>query len=177
MNLSGARLTSGEDDIMLITYDGKSISFTEEEVKSSNRDTKGVKGITLKKGDYVMGVEAFDPKEIEEKKVALLIITENGLGKRTLLSHYPLQKRSGLGVKVSDITKRTGKIASAKLIGDDHREVVISTKEGQTIKLPLLKKSIPMLTRPTQGVILMKLKSTDKVVAVALTSDEEEEEE
>jgi len=75
-----------------------------------------------------------------------------------------------MGVKVAEITKKTGKVASArKVIAADHKEVVITTKEGQTIKLPLTKKSIPILTRPTQGVILMRLKKTDEVVAVALT--------
>jgi DNA gyrase/topoisomerase IV subunit A len=74
-----------------------------------------------------------------------------------------------MGVKVSDITKRTGAVAAARTVGPEHEEVVISTKEGITIKLPLTKKSIPVLTRPTQGVILMRLKSTDAVSAVALT--------
>lgn len=168
------KITTGQDHILLITHDGKSIRFTEKEVKSSQRDTKGVKGITLKPEDYVVGVEAFEPSKEIENKTALVIVTENGLGKRTLLKHYPPQKRSGLGVKVSDITKRTGKVAAARLIADRHQEVVISTKEGQTIKIPLHKRSIPVLTRPTQGVILMKLKKSDKIVAVALTEEVEE---
>ncbi|MGD9129033.1 MAG: DNA gyrase subunit A [Candidatus Woesebacteria bacterium] len=165
------KITSGNDHIMLITYHGKSIRFSEKEVKSSQRDTKGVKGITLKADDYVVGVESF-PKELEEnKKAAILVVAENGLGKRSRLKQYPLQKRSGLGVKVADITKKTGNVASAQLIIEDHKEIVISTKNGQTIKLPLTGRSIPFLTRPTQGVILMKLKSRDRVVAVALTSE------
>jgi len=170
------RVTNGEDHIMLITYQGKSIRFSEEEVKSSQRDTKGVKGITLKKDDYVVGVEAFANDEYTEK-TSLLLVTERGLGKKTLLSQYPVQKRSGLGVKVSEITKKTGNVATARIIDESHKDVVISTKEGQTIRLPINKKSIPSLTRPTQGVILMKLKPTDSVVAVALTGELEEKEE
>jgi DNA gyrase subunit A len=171
------RVTTGEDHIMLITYQGKSIRFSEKEVKSSQRDTKGVKGITLKKEDFVVGVEAFEDDDDYTKKTALLLVTERGLGKKTLLKHYPVQKRSGLGVKVSEITKKTGNVATARIIDDSHQDIVISTKGGQTIRLPISKKSIPTLTRPTQGVILMKLKPTDLVVAVAVTGELEEKEE
>ncbi len=169
------KVTTGNDDIMLITYEGKSIRFKEEEIKSSQRDTKGVKGITLRPSDYVVGVEAFTKELIEDKNAALLIISENGLGKKTLLKNYPIQKRSGLGVKVSEISKRTGKIAAAKLITKDNQEVVITSKDGQAIKLPLREKTIPVLGRPTQGVILMKLNSGDRVAAVALTKELAEE--
>ncbi len=171
------KITSGKDDIMLITHNGKSIRFSETEVKDSQRDTKGVKGITLKKGDYVVGVEALDPNVDKDKKSSLLVVTENGLGKRTKLKHYPKQKRSGLGVKVSSVTKKTGKIAAAKLVTDDHAEMVISTKMGTALKLKISKKSVPYLSRPTQGVILIKLRKTDQVVAVALTLEEIEQEE
>jgi len=173
-------VTSGDDDVMLITRNGKSIRFSEKEVKSSQRDTKGVKGITIKKDDYVVGFEAISKEEVEDKtfKSQLLLVTENGMGKRTKLTQYPKQKRSGIGVKVADITKRTGLVASARKVNsDEHKEVVITTKEGQTIKLPLTKKSISTLTRPTQGVILMRLKGNNKVVAVALTYKKTEGEE
>ncbi len=171
------KITTGQDDIMLITYKGKSIRFSEKEIKSSQRDTKGVKGITLKKDNYVIGVEAFTKEIIDNPKASLLLIAERGLGKRTKLNQYPLQKRSGLGVKVAAINKKTGNVAAAKLVTEINKEVVITTKNGQAIKLPLTKKSIPTLTRPTQGVILMKLKDGDKVVAVAVTSELENKKE
>lgn len=163
------QVTSGKDDIMLITHEGKCIRFTEEEVKTSQRDTKGVKGITLRGGDYVVGVESISAEEAKGDAHQLLVITEKGMGKRTLFNQYPVQKRSGMGVKVSDVTKRTGMISAARKVTGDHKDVVISSQQGQTIKLPLTKNSIPVLTRPTQGVILMRLKGDDKVVAVALT--------
>ncbi len=167
------KLTTGEDDIMLVTHQGKSIRFSEREVKSSQRDTKGVRGITLKPNDYVVGVESITPEQSAaagtKDEATLLIITEKGLGKRTKFSQYPKQKRSGLGVKVAEINKKTGPVAAARMVTKEHKDVVITTKEGQTIRLPLTKKSIPILTRPTQGVILMRLKPTDKVAAVALT--------
>lgn len=172
------QLATGQDHILLTTKLGKSIRFLEKEVKNSNRDTKGVKGITLKKDDYVIGMEVFlDEKEVVDNKTVdrqLLVVTENGLGKRTKLSAYPVQKRSGMGVKVADVTKKTGKIASVRLISPTHKKLVISTNQGQTIKMPITKKSIPTLTRPTQGVILMRLKKGDRVVAVTLTEEIEE---
>lgn len=173
------KLTTGNDDLMLITHLGKSIRFSETEVKASNRDTKGVKGITLKKGDYVVGVESLsqaeDLSDEKSKLRQLLVITENGMGKRTKLDQYPIQKRAGMGVKVAEITPKTGPVVTARKITEEHGDVVISTKEGQTIKLPVSKKSIPILTRPTQGVILMRLKKTDSVAAVALTYIDVEE--
>lgn len=171
------RLTTGDDELLLVTKLGKSIRFDEGQVKSSNRDTKGVKGITLQKNDYVVSFEVLSPSDTTkdaEKKVQLVVITENGLGKRTVLSQYPAQKRAGIGVKVADITKKTGLVAAARKINTNlHDEVVLSTKEGQTIKFELTKKSIPILTRPTQGVILMRPKKGDVVTAVAVTFKEE----
>lgn len=171
------KVTSGDDDIMLISREGKSIRFSEKEVKASQRDTKGVKGITLSSKDEVIGVEIIAPGEDKIEDRQLLVITKNGMGKRTLLSQYPVQKRSGMGVKVADITKRTGLMADARKVTTDHKAVVISSKNGQTIKLPMSSKSIPILTRPTQGVILMRLNGGDEVVAVTLTSKEEADEE
>ncbi len=167
-------ITTGNDHIMLITRSGKSIRFSEKEVKSSNRDTQGVKGIELKGSDYVVGVEAFgEQDEAQDTKNKafhqLLLIAENGIGKRTKLDQYPVQKRSGQGVKVAEITKKTGEVVAAMMVTHDHDEAVITTKSGQMIKLPINSSSIPVLSRPTQGVILMRLKGGDKVVSVALT--------
>ncbi|MBP7875447.1 DNA gyrase subunit A [Candidatus Woesebacteria bacterium] len=165
------KLTSGTDDILLISEQGKCIRFSETEVKPSNRDTKGVKGITLRSGDKVIGVESLTKADNKDPDKQLLVITQNGMGKRTLLSEYPKQQRSGLGVKVSEISKKTGLVAEASIVTSEHKDLVISTRSGQTIRLPITKKSIPTLTRATQGVILMRLNSDDIVVAVALTYD------
>ncbi|GAF91953.1 unnamed protein product, partial [marine sediment metagenome] len=163
------QITDGKQEIFVATKNGKCIRFKEQEVKSSNRDTKGVRGISLKKGDYVVAFEALDEIIKADKNAAILVVTENGMGKRTKLAQYPLQKRSGLGVKVADITKKTGLVASVRILSSEHKEVVITTEKGQTIKLANEKKAMPFLTRPTQGVILMKLKKGDKVVTTALT--------
>jgi len=165
------KITNGKDELMLISHQGKSIRFSEMEVKSSNRDTQGVKGIELKSDDFVVGVEVLSDDADTRQ---LLLITENGLGKRTDLKQYPMQKRAGQGVKVAEITKKTGMVVAAMMVTEQHIEVVITTESGQMIKLPLNAKSIPILTRPTQGVILMRPKAGDKVVAVALTNEASE---
>lgn len=174
------KLTSGHDEIMLITHKGKCIRFPEEEVKTSGRDTKGVKGITLDRDDYVIAVEVLTADKDLNKELAkhrqLLIISENGMGKRTLLSKYPVQKRAGKGLKVADITKKSGNLAAARKITEKHKDLVISSLEGQTIKLAITKKAIPTLGRPTQGVILMRLNEGDKVTAIAVTYQEDDEE-
>ncbi len=166
------QVTDGTHEIFLATKRGKCIRFDEQEIKSSNRDTKGVKGITLKKNDYVVSFESISQKMKDDDSAAIVTITRNGMGKRTKLEEYPMQKRSGLGVKVADITKKTGRVAAVKLITDKHKDVVMSTEKGQAIQLPNTKKAIPFLTRPTQGVILIKLAKGDLVATVALTEKE-----
>ena len=179
------KITSGTHDVMLITHDGKSIRFPESEIKSTKRDTQGVTAIALKNDDYVVGVEAI-PTKIEplldkrrKQYLHLLVITEKGMGKRTELTEYPAQKRAGQGVKVSELSDKTGMITSAVAVDQTIDEVMLTTKDAQVIKLPL--KNIPVLKRPTQGVILMRFSSKgDKVVAVALTKkplDDDEESE
>lgn len=174
------RVTSGTDHVLIITHEGKVIRFSEKEIKSSARDTQGVKAVELKKEDYVVGVECFPakPEESTDKRKKmfkhLLVVTEKGMGKRSELAEYPVQKRAGMGVKVSELTPKTGKIACAKIVDQTNDELVITTKEAQVIKLPL--RNIPVLGRTTQGVILMRFGSkTDQVSACATTKKTSEE--
>ena len=163
----------------MVTHGGKCIRFSETEVKESHRDTKGVKGITLGKDDYVVGVEAFDAEQVaatDKKKgffEQLLVVTENGLGKRTPIGEYPLQRRSGQGVKVAEVTSKTGPIAAALMVTHNTDQVIITTKTAVAIKLPC--KNIPRLQRPTQGVILMRFAKAGDQVAAVTTLDREEE--
>lgn len=172
------KITADDDHILIVSHEGKSIRFSQTEVKASNRDTQGVKAITLKSTDYVIGVEAFPANMDEQTKKEtsdhfqhLLLVTEKGMGKRSQISEYPLQKRSGQGVKVSEITTKTGKVSAALMVDQNHDEVVLTSKEGIALKLPLM--NIPVLKRPTQGVILMRMKGSDTVAAVAITLKEE----
>ncbi len=135
------------------------------------RDTIGVRGILLKGNDYVVSMEVFPARAKKPKDRRLkyfrdvLIIMENGLGKRTDIRYHPIQKRGGIGVKAANVTEKTGKIVACKLVTQRDKKVIITSKKAQVIKLPL--KNIPRLGRDTQGVILMRFsKKGDSVAAV-----------
>lgn len=175
-------LTNGNNDILLVSYHGKSIRFNESQIRSTARDTKGVRGILLKSDDHVIAVESIDPNPTipDDKRRKwfqdLLVITENGMGKRSAFTEYPVQNRGGQGVKVMEITKKTGNVAAAIRVTQEIESIIITTKDAQIIKLPL--KNIPQLKRPTQGVILMRFAKTgDQIVAAAPVEEGEPEEE
>lgn len=170
-----ARITSGDDNILLVTHEGKSIKFKESDIRSTGRDTMGVRGVLLKGDDYVVGMESFPPKlttpEDKRKKVFrdILVVMERGIGKRTPVELFPTQKRGGLGVKVAQVTDKTGKISAVQMVDPAIDEVVLTSKNAQVIKLPL--KNIPQLSRATQGVILMRFHGkSDTVAAVTCLS-------
>lgn len=177
--LCWAKTTSGEDQVLLISHDGKAVKFSEKDIRSTARDTMGVRGVLLKPEDYVVDMEIFPPK-IEtptdgRKKVFrdILVIMEKGIGKRTDVSQFPLQKRGGMGVKVAEITPKTGKIACAQMVKENIEQVILTSREGQVIKLPL--KNIPRLSRATQGVILMRFSESADTVAAGTCIEKEEE--
>jgi DNA gyrase subunit A len=156
-----AKLTSGSDDILLLTHEGKSIRFSEKEAKPQGRDTIGVRGIKLTKGDYVIGMETLTDKG------DILVVSEKGVGKRTEVKQFPLQKRAGQGVKAMQITPKTGNLVAARLVDESIEQIILSSAKSQIIKLAL--SSIPKLSRATQGVILMRFSETgDKLAAVAV---------
>jgi DNA gyrase subunit A len=163
--------TSGADHILLVTHEGKSIRFSEKDARPMGRSARGVRGIKLKKGDFVVGMEVLTAKPTKPKDKRrkffqdLLVICEKGLGKRTSLQSFPLQKRGGLGVKAANITEKTGKVTACQLVTTKDKEVVITSKTAQVIKLPL--KNIPQLGRNTQGVILMRFSDPKDRVAAA----------
>ena len=104
----------------------------------------------------------------------ILVVTEHGLGKRTSVEEYPEQNRGGQGVKVAELSEKTGDIAAVRMVTEDDQQVVISTKAAQVIKLPL--KNIKVLGRSTQGVILMRPNAGDLVTTVTTLQESEEEE-
>lgn len=157
-----AKLTSGEDDVLLVTHEGKSIRFSESEVRHTGRDTMGVRGILAKPGDYVVAMEVIND---ETKKADFLTVMEKGLGKKTAVSGFPKQKRGGQGVKVAEIKDKTGKIAVSQLVPADCEEVILTSTKGQVVKLPM--KSIPQLSRATSGVILMRFADKSDTIAAA----------
>ncbi|MBI3384741.1 DNA gyrase subunit A [Candidatus Gottesmanbacteria bacterium] len=173
-----AKITSGDEDIMLFTHQGKSIRFSEKEVRSTGRDTIGVRGVRMKKDDLVVGMESV-PQKIEhpsDKRLKffrdILVVSERGIGKRTPVTSFPKQRRGGQGVKVANVTAKTGPIVTAQMVSETIGQLVLATKSGkQTIKVPI--DSVPRLGRATQGVILMRLSDkSDFVAAVACLEKE-----
>ena len=176
--------TSGKDHIFLLTKKGKSIRFPEANARPMGRATTGVRGIKMDAEDEVIAMEVFPPEHNEPKDKRrksfrdILTISEKGLGKRTPSRLFPVQKRAGKGVKAAVVNPKTGLLAAGAMVTERVDQIVITSKGGQIIKLPL--KNIPQLGRSTQGVILMRFaRKTDEVAAVAAlersTGDEEEE--
>ncbi len=161
--------TSGKDDLIIVSQTGKSIRFTETQVKPTHRDTSGVRGIKLQKDDAVVSLS-----KIEDENAQLLVVTENGLGKKTKLSSWVRQGRGGQGVKAAQVTTKTGKIIAASIVHKETNILVLTSTRGQLIKMDL--KQVPTLQRQTQGVILMRVKDNEKVAAATTISNKEKSE-
>ena len=164
--LIDVRLTDGERNIVLVTREGMSITFSETDVKSAGRIAQGVMGIKLSKGDYVIGMEP-----IYENKKYLLAITENGFGKRTEVEEYRVQIRAGKGVITYKTTPKTGKVVGIKVVNDDD-DIMLVTDNGIVIRLEV--ENISILGRSTQGVTLMRTNDGGKVVAIARVNETED---
>ncbi|MCK5471615.1 DNA gyrase subunit A, partial [Candidatus Gracilibacteria bacterium] len=160
--LNWVKGSSGEGEIVIISYDGKCCRFNEKDVRSMGRSAAGVRGIKLGANDRVVEMDVVkDPKR--EK---LLTICEKGLGKATLISDYRMTHRGAGGVKTVNVTPKTGKVIGAKVLQPDlDADLLLISKRGQTIRMDV--KSIPTRGRATQGVILMRLKN-DSVASISL---------
>ncbi len=166
--LIDVRLTDGTKDIMLVTRNGMSIRFRESDARPIGRVSQGVRGIMLNKDDYVVGMAAY----IED--TSLLVVTENGFGKRTVLDEYGMQARGGKGILTYRVTEKTGKIAGIKLVNEKDDLALISS-DGTLIRIKVA--GISILGRATQGVTLMRTSEGRKVVSVARIVNEEDCEE
>ncbi len=164
-SLCGVKKTTGSDDIILVTKKGQSILFSEQKIRAMGRTAAGVKGISLKRDDQMIGMEALS-KDIQKAKVPahLLILAENGYGKMTSLKEYRKQGRGGSGVKTAKVTKKTGDLVKVGVIIDEEELIVIS-QQGQVIKTEI--KSISKLGRVTQGVKIMRLDEGDRIASAA----------
>lgn len=167
--LRWSRLCNPNNQVMIVTKNGKSIRFDEKDVSATGRASMGVRGIRLKDNDEVVDMGVIKDKGDAE----LLVIMENGLGKCTKVTNYREQSRGGSGVKAANVTSKTGKIVGAKILnGESLGDIVIVSKHGQVIRLNL--KNIPSQGRATQGVYLMRLKGQDKVASSSLIAFFEE---
>ncbi len=161
------KLTDNEQDLILATHNGYAIRFSEKEVRPTGRATRGVMGIRLHDGDYVIGASIILPQS------RLLTVTENGYGKKTPLDEYRVQSRGGKGIFTYRITDKTGKLAGMKTVTDED-DIILITSDGVIIRIH--SDEISSYSRQTQGVRVMKLADGVKVVGVARTEREEDEE-
>ncbi len=158
--------TGGSDEVVIATELGKAIRFSETEVRAMGRDTQGVIGIKLGKGDAVAGMATVI------KGGDLLAITQRGYGKRTPLAEYPIKHRAGQGVFTLKVTDRVGKLAAVRVVSDPEEEVLVISASGMVLRTAV--GAISRIGRQTQGVIVMRLAPDDQVVAIAPVAGIEE---
>ncbi len=168
--LIDVRLTDGEDNVVMVTKKGMSITFDEKDVRPMGRTAQGVIGIRLEDDDQVVGMESI----ITGGKATLLAITENGFGKRTELEEYRVQNRGGRGVITYKVTPKTGDIVGIRIASGDE-DIMLITDTGTIIRLKV--KDVSILGRSTQGVTLMRTNDGGKVVSIELINTNEEESE
>ena len=167
--LIDVRLTDGEDNIVLVTKEGMSITFDEKDVRPMGRISQGVIGIRLNKEDFVIGMESI----IAGANATLLAITENGFGKRTELNEYRVQTRGGKGVITYKVTPKTGCIVGIRIV-EEPDDVMLITDTGTIIRINV--SEISVLGRSTQGVTLMRT-NEGRVVSIEKISEKDEENE
>jgi DNA gyrase subunit A len=149
--------SSGGDDISLVTRQGQSIRFSEADVRAMGRTAAGVRGIRLHDKDEVIGMDVINPTLADKGKLALFVVTANGMGKRTDVAEYKTQGRGGSGIRTARVTDKTGGVVGAYISSaDDERDIVLISKKGIVVRTPF--KKTPLLGRDTQGVRIMRFK-------------------
>lgn len=160
--------TLGNQSIIIGTHDGNAMAFNEEDVRVMGRMATGVRGVRLREGDYVIGADVFDEND------EILVVTENGYGKRTSASEYTLKNRGGLGVKTSNISEKSGKLAGI-IATDGSEDLMIITDQGVVIRFKIA--SISQTSRATLGVRMIKLDEGSIVSSITTLPIEDEDEE
>lgn len=164
--LIAVRMTGGDDEILLVTKDGMSIRFRQDNVRAMGRTAAGVRGINLDKGDAVVGMD------IARDNADVLIITSAGYGKRTPVVEYRPQNRAGKGLKACRLTDKTGNIVGVKLVREEN-EMMLTTMAGYVIRFQI--SDVPRMGRLTQGVKVMSLDDGDQVISIARVSSKGED--
>lgn len=166
--LLNVKVTDGNKDVLIGSSNGKIIRFKESDVRPMGRTATGVKGIKLSKGNFVIGSTIIDSEEDE-----ILVLTDNGYGKKTKASEFTCHKRGGQGVKGINKTDKTGPLCALRKVDEDH-DLIVITDMGMVIRVRI--QDISLLGRNTQGVRIIKLKSDHKVSTLAVVEHEEDEE-
>jgi DNA gyrase subunit A len=163
-SLIAAQFVGKGDQVSLITKQGQAIRFEESDVRQMGRTATGVAAMKLGKDDRIMSADVLKKDGVDRE---ILVVTENGFGKTTPAKEYKIQKRGGSGIKTVKVTAKTGPVVRGLIITGEERaegELVIMSKKGQVIKLPL--KQVPALKRDTQGVKVMKMRAGDSIASV-----------
>lgn len=159
--LGWVRLTESKSDIIITSRNGQAIRFKESDVRPMGRAASGVSAMRMHKGDIIVGVDAVSA---DEKSATLLVISERGFGKKTLVHNYRLQRRGGSGTKTAKLTAKTGHLVAAHVTGPAAEEIIAISRKGQIIRTAL--KQIPELGRQTQGVRIMNLAAGDAIASL-----------
>lgn len=167
-SLIAARLTDGNQDIILASRDGKSIRFPEENCRAMGRTARGVRGMSLEPGDWVIGMQVVT----DSTSASLVTVTENGFGKRTDIGEYRVQSRGGKGIITIKTSERNGKVVDIKLV-DDSQDLMFITNQGKLLRTSV--GNIRMIGRNTQGVRFMVLEDGERIVAVAQLAEKDDE--
>jgi DNA gyrase subunit A len=168
-SLRWIKATDGENNIIITTSAGQAIRFTEKDARPMGRSARGVRGIRLRPGDRVVGMDI-----VSGDKGRLLVISEQGYGKVTKVANFAPHRRGGVGIKAAVVTSKTGPIIEVKSIEEDTYEVLLISNRGQAVRVSL--KDIPVLGRTTQGVRIMRMSDEDSVASVGLLSEKPLEE-
>ena len=164
--LRWVRLSTGFDEAMITTSNGQAIRFKETQVRPMGRTAGGVRGIRLKKDDEVISVDIID-KSQDAKNLQVLVLSELGLGKKTVLSEYKVQGRGGSGIKTMNLTKKTGKIVVMQIVNKaEEADLLVISRAGQTLRTSL--GQISTLGRATQGVRVIRLDEGDTIASATI---------
>ncbi|PLX28425.1 DNA gyrase subunit A, partial [Candidatus Parcubacteria bacterium] len=166
--LEWVRPSTGKNDVMIVTSLGQAIRFQEKNIRAMGRTAAGVRAIKLKSTDEVVGMNVIDTGLVKNKVLELLVVSENGLGKRTKINEYKVQGRGGSGIKTMAVTQKTGKIMASRVVNNtEEKDLMIISVKGQVIRTGV--KSVSTLGRATQGVRIMRFKQDgDTVAGIAL---------
>ncbi len=167
--LRWVKITSGVDQVMMVSKKGQGIRFAETDVRPMGRSAAGVRGMKLRKDDEVVDLDV-----VTETLTDLLTVSRNGFGKRTKVTEFAPQRRGGFGLRAMKVTSRTGDVVSAQLVAQADSDLVLVSTHGQTIRTPM--KSVKRLGRDTQGVTVMRLNKGDDVASVTLVPEGQEDE-
>jgi DNA gyrase subunit A len=152
-----------KDHVFLTTRKGQSIRFKEDDIREMGRSAVGVRAMKLGSGDYIVGADIVR-SSLKESDLTLLVVSENGYGKRTELSEFKVQNRSGSGIKCVSVTSKTGPLMASRIISPETEELIVISRKGQVIRTETAE--IPTLGRSTQGVRIMKLREGDSIAAL-----------